>query len=347
MLPTRNPELERVLQQYPTAYRFEPAHLAQRHVGGFSGAQVWKVESSAGPCALRGTRADEVDRHRLAELHRLLAFLRAGGFTQIPAPIAARCGETFVESDAVVWQLEPWMPGRADFSSHPTDARLKAAMTCLARWHLAALRFDSIPPGSAFFYSLPAGTSPGLAERAAQIARWNVRMRQSVRGRLDRMAWPEFAALGHEVLDRFAKLARRVASRLELGVRSHAPLQPCLRDVWHDHLLFTGEEITGLIDPYAARSDCVATDLSRLLGSLMRDDRAGWNAGLAAYQAVRPLTIDEFVLVELFDQTQVLLGGLTWLDWCCLQGRTFADRTQVVARMQTTVARMTHLAESV
>jgi len=88
-------------------------------------------------------------------------------------------------------------------------------------------------------------------------------------------------------------------------------------------VLFSGDDVTGLIDPNASRSECVAADLARLLGSLIGDDRSAWDAGLASYQAARPLTLNELALVELYDQSAVLLSGMTWLDWHCLQGREF------------------------
>ena len=68
------------------------------------------------------------------------------------------------------------------------------------------------------------------------------------------------------------------------------PLQPCLCDVWHDHVLFDGDRVTGLIDYGAMKIDHPAVDLARLLGSLAEDDLAGWTIGLAAYREVRPLS---------------------------------------------------------
>lgn len=341
---TRFFDLGKILQRYPAEYRPDPAQPPQSPSGGFSGAAIWKIEALAGPCALRATRTSEVDRFRLAELHRLIVHVRAGGFTQMPAPVATSAGETFFESDGCIWQLEPWMPGTADYAAHPSPARLAAALQCLARWHVAAARFVPRKSGSEWFSTAAALPSPGLARRLGQIANWDVRACAQVRNQLGSFAWHEFASLGRDILDQFQKLAPSITARLKVGMHAAVPLQPCLRDVWHDHVLFTGDDVTGLIDPHVARSDNVATDLARLLGSLAADDRHAWDAGLQAYQLVRPLSFDELALVELFDQTSVLLAGMTWLEWCCLQGRSFADRDRVVTRLQIILARMKHLA---
>jgi Ser/Thr protein kinase RdoA (MazF antagonist) len=217
-------------------------------------------------------------------------------------------------------------------------------MTCLARWHLAAARFVPSKTGHQWFFSAGALRSPGLVQRLAQIVNWDACRCEQVRKLLDEFSWQEFAARGREILEQFMTLAPRIGARLKLGLPALVPLQPCLRDIWHDHVLFTGDDVTGLIDPHAARSDSVATDVARLLGSLVGDDLHGWEAGLAAYQLVRPLSFDERTLVELFDQSTVLLAGITWLDWCCLQGRTFTDRDKIASRLQMILVRMKHLA---
>lgn len=312
----------------------------QTVAGGFSGAHVWRVETTAGPRALRSTPASQVDVARLAGLHRLLAHVGAAGMTQVPVPLTALDGTTFFELRGQVWQLEPWMPGEPDYWSNPDPARLSAAMICLARWHVAAARFQPRESESAWFFSNPAGKSPGLAERAREIVRRGGPECDTLRHKLASCAWKEFAEIGRSILDHFVGLAPRVESQLRIGLEAIVPLQPCLRDIWHDHVLFTGNEVTGLIDAHAARSDCVASDLARLLGSLVGDDCAGWDAGLAAYQTVRPLALSELALVALFDQSAVLLSGMTWLDWVCLEGRTFDDREMVLTRLRTIVRRL-------
>jgi Ser/Thr protein kinase RdoA (MazF antagonist) len=232
------------------------------------------------------------------------------------------------------------MPGSADFSSHPTRDRLRAALKTLALWHRAAERFVAQPAERNWFFSSRSSPSPGLAQRACEIARWNDTTCALIRRKLETTSWPEFADLSCQILDGFRKAAPRTAALLNIGLKALVPLQPCLRDIWHDHVLFTGDQVTGLIDPHAARSDSVATDLARLLGSLVGDDHRLWETGLDAYQEIRDLSVAELALVELFDQTAVLLNGLTWLDWHYLQGRVFDERQKVIERMKQILNRL-------
>lgn len=308
--------------------------------GGFSGARIWKLETAGGAYALRATDAAAIDANRLSGLHRLVAHVHSRGLTQVAQPEHTLEGTTFVEDAGLIWQLEPWMPGVADFSKNPDQARLAAAIGCVGRWHQAAADFVPHDSESRWFYSARSASSSGLAERLREIGRWNRPACEELRLRLNSSSWPDFADLGRSLLDRFTTLAPRIAGRVKLGLSTGVRIQPCLRDIWHDHVLFTGDRVTGLIDPNGARSDSVATDLARLLGSLVGDDGCAWDAGLKSYQEVRPLTLDELALVEIFDQSAVLLSGMTWLDWHCLQGREFERRDTVLDRLRMLLARL-------
>jgi homoserine kinase type II len=112
-----------------------------------------------------------------------------------------------------------------------------------------------------------------------------------------------------------------------------------LCDVWHDHVLFTGDEVTGIIDYGAAKMDNVAADLARLLGSFIGDDVTMYEIGLDAYAAVRPLTDDERRLVPLLDRSGVVLGLANWLRQIFQQGCTMKNRTAVVDRIADLVQR--------
>src|SRR5579872_2711212 len=328
-----------LLDRYPASYRCDAAR-SRPGACGFSGAVVFQVDVPAGPCCLRGMPAENVNCQRLSGLHRLIAHIRAQGVKEVAVPIAAGDGTTHFASEGRIWQLEPWMPGAADFAMRPSRSRLIAAVTSLARWHRAAASFEPSEAERAWFFQSNSERSPGLAERFREIGRWNNTALDLVRANLNASSWKELAELARHILDRFVRAAPRIAARMQLGLASRVPLQPCLRDVWHDHILFMGDEVTGLIDAHAARSDSVATDLARLLGSLVGDDREAREAAIDAYRQIRPLTLEELALVELFDQSGVLLSGMTWLDWQCLEGRTFENREKVLARLAEIVSRL-------
>jgi homoserine kinase type II len=116
-----------------------------------------------------------------------------------------------------------------------------------------------------------------------------------------------------------------------------------MRDIWHDHVLYEGDEVSGLIDFGAMRAETVAADMSRLLGSLVGDHKAGWTAGLAAYMEVRPLEVYEEMLIAAFDRANVLLSGMTWLEWIYLDGRLFENREAVFERIDENIGRLANL----
>ena len=91
------------------------------------------------------------------------------------------------------------------------------------------------------------------------------------------------------------------------------PQQPCLGDVWHDHILFEGDQVSGVIDFGGVRVDHVAADLGRLIGSLVGDDDAAWTAAMAAYRALRPLSWEEEALARLLDRTGAIIALLRLL----------------------------------
>jgi len=128
-------------------------------------------------------------------------------------------------------------------------------------------------------------------------------------------------------------------SELEPWRRVGVPVQFCVCDVWHDHVLFSGDVITGLIDYDSAKPDNVAVDLARLLGSLVGDDADAFARGLAAYEEVRPLNADERRLVPLLDRTGVLIGITNWLRWLYFDGRVYDDRPAVARRLAALVTR--------
>jgi Ser/Thr protein kinase RdoA (MazF antagonist) len=93
------------------------------------------------------------------------------------------------------------------------------------------------------------------------------------------------------------------------------PLQWRLTDIWHDHVLFSGERVTGVIDFDAATIDTLTGDIARLLGSLVADDTQRWQLGLAAYESQRSLTSAEREIIPLLDASGTVLSAANWVRW--------------------------------
>lgn len=314
-------QVERVL-----AENFEhivPSRIEQpRHAMGFSGTTVFRVHSATEVLCLKCLPMS-VDLVRQNAINELIKDVFDQGVTCLPVPVCSRMGSTLIRVDDGVWQLEPWMPGIADYWQQPSMVRLIAACHTLARWHIAAR--NSATTKSSGFTVDAAATVPTVRDRQLSLSRY-------LEGSLEQIEWRlvhEFGLvwqrLGTQITTHVRRLAPQLMADLMRAGDWLVPLQPVMRDVWHDHLLFSGDQVTGLIDFGATRTDTVAADLSRLLGSLVGADAEAWNCGLNAYEQLRPLSNNERQLLPLLDLSNVLLSGLTWLR------RRYVDRVELVS----------------
>jgi Ser/Thr protein kinase RdoA (MazF antagonist) len=300
--------------------------------GGFSGAEIVQVECPAGLFCLRRWPDRALPNERILGLHRLMKTIHADGVTQVAVPVASLEGSTLLDVAGQFWQLEPWMPGRADFLANPNRERLASAMNCLSQWHTAAAKFQPQASEREWFSSR-VGKSPAVSERLARIADWHSGRLDHLRTALHRDHSSPFTELGQEIASLFTAVSPTVSDELRSLTQTAFELQPCLRDVWHDHLLFTGNEVTGLIDPAACRTENIATDLSRLLGSLVGDDVAEWDFALECYSQHRRLSHAEHQLIGVLDRSGVLLSGMTWLDRIFLKHDRLARPDAVLIRL--------------
>jgi Ser/Thr protein kinase RdoA (MazF antagonist) len=186
---------------------------------------------------------------------------------------------------------------------------------------------------------VPPGPCPAVRRRLDAAADWAALVRTGWR--------PAFAHAADPVAPWAERAWRllglhlpRLAGRLGPWVSAPVPLQPCLCDVWHDHVLFEGDAVTGLVDYGGVKHDHVSADLSRLLGSLVPDDPGLTAAGLEAYLRLRPLSGQEQALVAALDETGTLLGAANWLRWLYHDGRLFEDRSTVACRLAELVGRL-------
>jgi Ser/Thr protein kinase RdoA (MazF antagonist) len=285
------------LANYPAALRGRLEELGNR--GGFSGARLWKLHTVAGAFCLRAASPAETGEH-LRGRHRLMRLARAAGLTFVPAVLDTVRGDSILADAGRWWELMEWMPGVADFRAAPSEARLRAAAQALARVHVAWRGESSMP-----------STCPAITRRLDAVAAFLASGRRKAPvGHTQQGAYAP-RSLTRRLADAVARWMPRVPAMLG-DVNFPVRVQPCLRDVWHDHLLFDGDRLTGLVDYAAVGPDSVAADLARMLGSLIGDDEDGWHVGLAAYREVAALSAEEERLARRLDRAGVIVALANW-----------------------------------
>lgn len=304
--------------------------------GGFSGARFWRVSTDSGTLCLRRWPKKSPTTEGLEFIQAVLWYVAREGFALVPLPLENRRFGGYVRHGGHLWELAPWMPGEADFCRSPSRGKLRAAMVALAEFHRAAATFPL--PAESLSQSL------GICDRLARLQRWTSGDLECLAAAIEPGIWPELAERGQRILGLFPAAARRVLGLLTRSARHEVELQPCIRDIWHDHVLYQGPRVSALIDFGSMHPENVAADIARLLGSMAGDNEALWDAGLDAYQDLRPLSPAEAELVWAFDRSTVLMAGLNWLDWVFRQGRQFEHPHAVLERVDGIIPRLAVLA---
>jgi Ser/Thr protein kinase RdoA (MazF antagonist) len=299
-----------------------------RNRGGFSGARLWRVPGPAGPLCLRAWPMPGPPPERLRHIHALMDAAARAGLEFVPAVVRTVARESWVSHAGRLWDLTAWMPGRADFHDRPSVRRLEGACTALARLHAVWRRED-----------VPAGPCPAVRRRLDGAAEWAALVGSGWRPALSHADDP-LTPWAERAWRRLGVQLPRLSERLAPWSAVALPLQPCLCDVWHDHVLFEDDAVTGVVDYGSVKLDHVAADLARLLGSLVPDDPGRTAAGLEAYARLRPLSPREQALVAILDETGTVLAAANWLRWLYREGRRFDDRHAVARRLAELVVRL-------
>ncbi|MCG8448679.1 MAG: phosphotransferase [Pirellulales bacterium] len=296
--------------------------------GGFSGAKIWRVSLSGRDLCLRRWPQAHPSASGLLAIHGLLQHVARAGLDVAPVPLPTRDGETFLVSEEHPWELTPWMPGEANYRNAPSPTKLSNAMQTLARFHQLAISYSYRQQ------TARVAPSPGLQQRLKLL-------RDLQQGELERLwkatrAAPasDLCEVALELLDGVARSLDKVTKSLQQIVDVPLPLQWCLRDVRDEHLLFTGEQVTGLIDFGAAAIDSVSGDIARLLGSMAGDHAESWRQAAQAYDQVRPLSQDERRVIAGFDQGGVLCSAANWVRWLFVEERAFSQSRVLLAQLE-------------
>ncbi len=229
---------------------------------------------------------------------------------------------------AGLWELSSWVPGSPNTSF--TDAQIASAFASTARFHKAAAQVN-----------LAFGLSPNLSHRQSQLAKLVRPASPTLDQASDKLKTASIEGALQGPLATIVELLQRVPqahiaslqARLNEFATEDLPLHPVVRDLRAEHLLFTGDQLTGLVDFDAMQMDSVAYDLSRLTSS-MRLNEPQLHLALSTYHAERPIQAAEAKLVQLLTAVSRLLAPLSWVNWLVLEQRSFGNPAAVERRLK-------------
>ena len=296
--------------------------------GGFSGAQLWKISAADRSYCLRRWPLSHPSRARLEWINLVLVHTAGMGCEFIPAPIETEVGERFISAGGFFWELTKWIEGVACFKDDPNDARLTQVPESLAKFHLASAQVN-----------LGFENSKNLNSRYDAMAS-SASLIESLR-HCSEFGLPDYIyRLRALILGLGVSYIQRITTTLAPLRGVVFAVQPVVRDIWHDHLIFRGNELSGLVDFGAMQMDSVACDLSRALGSIVHEDQSRWESAINDYSQIRPLTQQEVDLIYILDQPSAFLGALNWLKWIMIENRAFESDADVKLRIMDLTGRL-------
>ena len=324
--------------------------------GGFSGATVTKIESALGAYALKPHPISFSDR--IASTHAFQEFLAAR--TELPIPrllhwspgrlqlssaqdhsIGQLNGtpqrpDTLFAMGETCWELADWMPGEPVRSTGwIRDEALNNVIDAIATMH-AHVR-DSRPSWPAPVDCIESGLELRASKLTDYMRSGFDRCSTQWESIPDRRSQPVLASLG-----RILSLARAIGSRLykpmqelaTIPVRSHW----IARDLWREHFLFEGDQLTGIIDFTASKISWPGLDLARSLGTFLLDEDPRWDAAIERYRSAMGQKDIDLRDVRVTHRVSTILSAMHYVEIACehpesLQARNRIHEPRVAARI--------------
>lgn len=216
--------------------------------GGLSGACVWRGDDPSGrPCVAVKRWPPDMTVARLRVIHARMD--QAARLPFVPTLVRAADGGSVVTVAGGVWDATEWRPGRP--AEPLTCPAVRAAAEALARLHAAW------PPAGS-------GPSPAVLSRLRVLTDFPTMFPVPPQpspaeppelGPLLRQAWQAVTRCRGVWIDLLRPWADRTFR-----------LRPCLRDCRSEHVLFVGDEVSGIVDYGAVGEDTPAADLARYVG---------------------------------------------------------------------------------
>lgn len=285
--------------------------------GGFSGAKVFQVKVREDVVALKQWPNGQPSHSPLSTIHSWMEHARTNGITIIPAVQRTVTQQSCHVLDGHAWELLTWMPGQP--VSDPTENQLKQAVQQLHQLHQTWRRLQ--PPISA--------PCPAVLLQYQRLTEWRTEEWEPLRRHQNPLATQAALLLQAQI--------PYAIHTLQAWLNRKVLVQPCLADIWADHLLYEANQLTGLIDFGGARLDHPAQDLARLFGSWSLTASTPLDNHLLQYPD-RSETMQ--TLSRLLAQTGLIVSLSNWLRWLFLEQRPFANPEQCLQRMQLIYVRL-------
>jgi Ser/Thr protein kinase RdoA (MazF antagonist) len=326
--------LHEILANWFTATELGLLHAEEIVSSGFSGARFWSViVGERAFCLRRNPRSNSKSAGHYIRIHRFLEHLWNQGFREIACPVKNLKQDVFVETFDAVWELSNFLP--SDSTRTPTLAQAVAAAEFLARLHVVA----------ASYQSFPLRVAPGLKHRRAVCEELR-------NGKLDEIC----AAIENSALSPTRDLAINITFQIKNALPivfehlkrapDRVPVQFCLVDCHIGNFLFTGDQVTGLVDFATVDVDSVARDVARLFGSVATMDQNIWRTCVASYQQQRSLSAAELKLALAYHTSGLLGRAARWLEWRFITRADFADAETTRARLMQLSAQIAAIPET-
>jgi hypothetical protein len=266
---------------------------------------------------------------------------RQKGWDLVPETITTSLGSTCQRYEQRLWELCSWRPGLP--ADEPVSrAQLCEGMRILAGWHSTFNGDDLAGLGNSLaneadLYAWRQGLPIVCLAARRRFAEWRRLAPCLLHSFRDAPADPLNLA------ERTRSAAFRLRTRMEEWLRSlelpiHVRL--CLRDPHREHLLFSSNEVTGLIDLGAVGVDSPAADAARWLGDAAPSDLESRRTAIAAYRKFAELNDDEAAMIEPFERTGRVLAALHWLEWLVIEARPFPNAPAAYSRWLCVVERL-------
>lgn len=326
---------------------------------GFSGSSIWKVAATEPillrrfpqPLCLKRWPADHPPPARLPWIHSVLKQARDAGLDFVPEIILTQQGATTCEVAGSTWELMTWLPGEVDRERPTSERRIAAAFRALARFHLATGAAtdrgrESLATNDSAIIEIhrrqrfpTPDSTPAIVDRIDRLQELQNGRLSTIRSAVEQRRIREIDDLAQRWRKERSELPRETIHQLEIHSRGQLPLQPAIRDLWRDHVLFTGTEVSGFLDFGAMRIDTPLTDLARLIGSLAGDEFTLRRSAMNAYSELRPLSPRDVEIIDLLDHTGTFIAGWNWLDWLYVQQREFPSLAAIRERLSELLSR--------